>query len=780
MKKNNFLYIIIIGLSSFFFLHKMILLNMIPESADLLNRIPIDNWAKNYLVNNNNIMPQWFPNLFSGMPSYGGFIYAPADPIRKIFDFFNFNIGLRYWFYFIVAGIGMFYYLRTLNISKNISLFGSLCFSISPYLFGLIYAGHPAKLYAITFIPLLIMFSQKIINSRKIKYVLLLVLFTSFQLWTKHVQIVYYTWMLITFNWVWYLISSIYFKKNQLKDHFHSLTLLFVTVLISVITVSNPYYSIYEFQKESTRSSIESSSIKSENETQNKWNYTTQWSFHPKESISFIYPYFYGLQNFPTRDVNSLAYWGMMPFTQSTHYMGFIVIFLTIIGFFVNKLSSFYWSMIISSILILIIGFGKFFPILFWPLYKFAPLFNSFRVPSMIYILLPFTFSVLACFGLSGLIEEIKKNNNKLSKNIIYPIILFFFLTIFLFLFGRFIIDFLKIGDEIKFNEDLLKQIKITRINLFQKGLLIALIQSILSFGVIWLVNKKYIKIKFLTPIFILILIFDFMIINNEFRNLKTSSAISFQYRPTKEVQFLKENLGYYRIFPIEQFNSNWYSYFNIPSIGGYRPVKLKYYQDLIDSQAFSNPNIQNILNIKYLLTKKQINDSRFSLVHINQFNIYENLAVKDKAWFVENVQIVDKEQSLIKVLDDNFNPDKDAYIYKEVDFFNSQKVKGKLDIKKYSENEIILNVNTRGEGFIVLSEIFYEPGWEAFINRERIEIYRTNHFLRGVFVPSGTYDIVFKVKKNSFLISNIISYSIFFTLLIFIYFFFRPARVLN
>ena len=134
MKKNNFLYIIIISLTSFFFLHKMILLNMIPESADLVNRIPIDNWAKNYLVNNNNIIPQWFPNLFAGMPSYGGFIYAPADPIRKIFDIFNFNIGLRYWVHFLVAGIGMFYYLRTLNISKNITLFGSLCFSISPYL----------------------------------------------------------------------------------------------------------------------------------------------------------------------------------------------------------------------------------------------------------------------------------------------------------------------------------------------------------------------------------------------------------------------------------------------------------------------------------------------------------------------------------------------------------------------------------------------------------------------------------------------------------------------
>ena len=75
MKKNDLFYIIILFLLSFFFLNKMILFNMIPESADLINRIPIDNWAKNYLTNFNN-MPQWFPNLFSGMPSYGGFILS--------------------------------------------------------------------------------------------------------------------------------------------------------------------------------------------------------------------------------------------------------------------------------------------------------------------------------------------------------------------------------------------------------------------------------------------------------------------------------------------------------------------------------------------------------------------------------------------------------------------------------------------------------------------------------------------------------------------------------
>lgn len=776
MTKNNLFYIIILFLLSFFFLNKMILFNMIPESADLINRIPIDKWAKNYLINSNN-MPQWFPNLFSGMPSYGGFIYAPADPIRKFFDFFNFNIGLRYFFHFLIAGIGMFFYLLSINLTRNICLFGSICFSLTPYSFGLINAGHPAKLYAIAFIPFIILFSTKIIESRKIKYILLLSLFTAFQLWTKHVQIVYYTWMLIIFNWLWYVFSSFYIKKKFLKIHFKSFSFLIFSILISIITVANPYYSIYEFHKESTRSTINQMD---EDTNQKKWDYTTQWSFHPKESISFLNPYFFGLQNFPTRDINSVSYWGMMPFTQSTHYMGFIVVLLSFVGFFINKLSSFYWSIIISTLLIIIIGFGKFFPLLFWPIYKFAPLFSSFRVPSMIYVLLPFTFAILSTLGLSGIIKYFQSKKEKKINKIIYLMMPFFFVSLFLFLFGRYFIDFLKIGDELNYNQTILNQIKSLRIFLFNKGFLLILFQSIISIFLVWFVKKHFIKINFVVPIFTFILIIDLIIINTEFLNLKNSSSISSQFRPTNEVKFLQKNIDQFRILPLEQFNSNFYSNFNIPSVGGYRPVKLRIYQDLIDSKALNNKNIQNMLNIKYIVTTQQINDPRFALISVNQFNIYENLEVNEKAWFVNNIEVANEKESLKKLLDKKFDSKNHAIIYKEnnnvINFLN----KGNIELKKYSENEIIFDVNIEGDGFLVLSEIYYGPGWEAFINDQKTNIFRTNHVLRGVFVPSGEHEIIFKTKNNFYLLSNFISYTMFFLLVIISFIFFRPMRVIK
>ncbi|MFQ6616862.1 MAG: hypothetical protein ACE5HZ_08900 [Fidelibacterota bacterium] len=142
------------------------------------------------------------------------------------------------------------------------------------------------------------------------------------------------------------------------------------------------------------------------------WDYATQWSFHPKETVSFIYPYFYGLQNYPTRDLKSAAYWGHMPFTQSTHYLGLLTVLLAVLGLTLRKPDWFTLAMIIATVIIIFIGFGKYFPLLFWPLFKFAPLFSKFRIPSMIYLLLPLTVGIVAAKGVDTVIGVLKKGED--------------------------------------------------------------------------------------------------------------------------------------------------------------------------------------------------------------------------------------------------------------------------------------------------------------------------------------------------------------------------------
>ena len=127
---------------------------------------------------------------------------------------------------------------------------------------------------------------------------------------------------------------------------------------------------MYTFQKHSNRGAKSVLDKTEETSSGTDWKYATQWSFHPKEVISFLYPYFYGLQNFPTRDLKSAAYWGHMPFTQSTHYLGLVAVILAILGALLKKpdrIDLFFW---VTTILILVTGFVSHFPILFKPFFE--------------------------------------------------------------------------------------------------------------------------------------------------------------------------------------------------------------------------------------------------------------------------------------------------------------------------------------------------------------------------------------------------------------------------
>ena len=139
---------LILPVISFIFLNDFILNDKIPLASDMVAHEPIKQWKQS-----TSDFPHWFPNLFSGMPSYGGYIYTPGHPLKPILDLLLFNTGIKLWFYLSIGGVGLFFFLRFLKISINSSIFGGVAYSLTPYVFGLINAGHNNKIMAGAFIP---------------------------------------------------------------------------------------------------------------------------------------------------------------------------------------------------------------------------------------------------------------------------------------------------------------------------------------------------------------------------------------------------------------------------------------------------------------------------------------------------------------------------------------------------------------------------------------------------------------------------------------------------
>ena len=87
-----------------------------------------------------------------------------------------------------------------------------------------------------------------------------------------------------------------------------------------------------------------------------------------------------------------------------------------------------------------------------------------------------------------------------------------------------------------------------------------------------------------------------------------------------------------------------------------------------------------------------------------------------------------------------------------------TNKIDGSIKVKLRKENQIILKTNSSMGGLMVLSEIYYKPGWKATINGNPAKIYQTNHILRSVYVPKGENEIIFWYDTSLFNQTRILS----------------------
>lgn len=78
----------------------------------------------------------------------------------------------------------------------------------------------------------------------------------------------------------------------------------------------------------------------------------------------------------------------------------------------------------------------------------------------------------------------------------------------------------------------------------------------------------------------------------------------------------------------------------------------------------------------------------------------------------------------------------------------------GKIEMKSYSPNKLVYEVNASDDGMAVFSEVYYANGWTAKIDGKPADIVKVNYLLRGLEVPKGKSTVTFEFefpKYNSY-----------------------------
>ncbi len=719
----------------------------------------------------------WNPYVFSGMPQYhrSSSKEIALDKIIELFYDPNTN-GRMGFIYYLIGALGMLFLMKHWGVSVWGSLLAAVSFIFIPSFEVLFQAGHFFKFRPIMWIPWVILsFDYYLKKGNPLSIILFITVFST-QIRTRHYQIIFYTFLFMLFIGTLYIVQQI--KNKEYKIILKRIAVLFISGFIVFLLSIQSFWPAQEYAPFSIRGGTGE-----EESTGLDYDYATNWSLSPKEMLSFLIPNAYGGSSVIQYDGNDVpelkgqqipGYWGEMPFTEGGDYLLSIVTFiLGMIGLIEgfrkkNRLIITFSFFIVFAFLI---SFGCHFPLLYNLFFYYIPLFNKFRIPQMILIMIYFSFACLAGFGFKALLEIPSENRKGLLKCVIGIAVFLIFLSLIpYFMKGSF--SFESIGDY-RYSPQVIELIKTARYDLMKQDALRLLIIAFLCCATIGAYLKTWLNKYTISILLAILLLVDVIPVNKRYlKYLGSVKQIEQSYfAKTDTDRFLLNDQTLFRIFPLEQntFSDNNWSYYH-QSVGGYDAAKLRIYQDIIDSCIYKGPdpalpinwNIVNMLNTKYILVPQQISHPNLDLVFTDNKRglfIYQNNGALPRAFFVDNIEIIpDKSQRLNRLNDPQFDPAHTAILEMEPTLTVENPSDQEINMTAFQPNRIELDVRTDKMGLLVLSEIYYPHGWKATIDGQKTEIYKTNHILKSIVVPEGNHRIRFEFAPVSFSASSKIS----------------------
>ena len=728
--------------------------------------------------------PFWLDNAFLGMPSFQVSAKYPFDILYYI------DQGIRFLprpaDYLFLYLISFYFLIISLRINYKYALFGALAFGFSTYLIIILGVGHNTKALALGYLPLVLSGFLITLRGDYLKGFILSSLFLGLQVHANHYQMTYYTLIMLFIVVVIHYWD--FFKKNELRRIYQSLIVFLSVGLISLMMNAPSLLATKEYSEFSTRSKNEIS-INPDGSLKESMNgldndYITEYSYGILESFNLIFPRFMGGGSSETiRESSKLMefirslepnqaqqvyqfskmYWGNQPIVAAPAYLGISIFFIFLISLLlVNDLNR-KW-IVISIIISLILSWGKNFSVLTDFMIDSFPLYDKFRAVSSIQVIIEFCIPFLAVLGLKNFFSNDFDEKKKLNSLKYVSVFLISLILIF-YVFGGYILDFKSDFEIFSQYPEILNLIIEERKYLFEYDLIRSLIIVISVAIILFLFLKKLIKANVSLALLTIVLIFDLWDVNKSYVNadqfVNSTNVISPFTKAIYDEAILRDKSDFRVYEPQRGFSNARTSYFH-KSIAGYHAAKPKRIQNLYDFYiSNNNMKILSMLNVKYLI---QISED-------NPLGVTRNPNNLGNAWFIEETKIVDSaDEELL-----NLN----QVELKSICITQDQSLKGlnyKLDnrnsieLVKRKANELVYKSSTTSTQFAVFSEAFYKKGWQAYIDNKPVSHYKVNYLLRGLIIPEGDHEIVFKfypeIVKSGVYIS-IVSYLILFMIFI-------------
>lgn len=726
--------------------------------------------------------PLWTNQMFGGMPSYQIWVQysynAATYGIALITKALPNPVGTV-----LLLLIGAYFLFIVLKINPWLAAAGAIAFAFTTYNFVLIATGHSNKALAIGFFAPILAGIILTLRGRYIFGASLTALFLALEIRSNHIQMTYYLFLAILI----YMGIELYqaYKSKTLPALGKAVGYLSIAVLLSVMVNASLLWTTSEYAKETNRGKSNLTNTAGKTEGMSK-DYAYMWSQGVGESFTFMISDLYGASSTRKLDDKSEVfktlqgigaspeqamgltqqlpiYWGEKPGTSGGYYFGAIVCFLFVFGLFIVR-SRLKWWILSVTVLFMLLSFGKNFPLVSDLFYNYFPLYNKFRAVESILAVVGLMVPILAFLAIKEA-QEGSLDQKLLVKKLtwsaaitggfsllvaIAPSIFFSFKTSthaeFVHQLGQ------AVGNNelgIKIANALVEdRMSIAKADAFRSFLFIAI-----AFGIVWALITKKMSMQLAYGLLGFAILIDMWQVDKRYLNndkFRSKLELANNFTPRDVDNFISADKDpNFRVYDqsIPTFNDASTTSFH-KTIGGYHAAKLKRFDELISNQLSTsvNQDVLDMLNAKYFITQDPKNGS---------FKMSRNATALGNVWLVKSVQFVKNADEEMKAIS-SFDPKLEAIV--------DEKFKSLLDttrlgadptafikMEKYHPDHIEYSYSAPRDVIAVFSEIYYDKGWNMYIDGEQKPYFRADYVLRAAQLIAGNHKVEFKFEPKSY-----------------------------
>ena len=670
----------------------------------------------------------------------------------------------------------------------------------------------------------------------------------SMQIKANHLQITYYLAIVIfayAIGLFIYICQDKARRSTLIRRFFAASALLLFIGVVGIATNANKLIPTYEYTQYTMRGGSElSGSGNGHNDKGLDLNYATAWSYGISEMPNLLIPNFNGGSSSGELAMDSETgkllkragqpnlrqtlkhmplYWGPQPFTAGPMYMGAITIFLFVLGLILCKGREKWW-LVAATVIAVFLAWGNHFMWFTKLWFDYAPMYSKFRTVSMALVVLQVTLPMLGFYVLDRIMKEkYQKKEFMKAGYIAFGITAGFCLLCALIpgLAGSFT------GSADAGQPDILVDALIAdRQALLKKDAIHSLLLiSAVFVLLIWAFRKpkadaagpkgsavRFGRMSIVAVAVILLVWIDLASVGKRYLNKShfvTPKDFTAHYEPrlVDEIIHLDEDPNY-RVLDISvnTFNDAIQSYHH-KCIGGYSPVKLQRYQDLIDryiteeiydvydatenaatvqevEAALPELKVISMLNGKYIILGSDFSPVRNPYAYGNAWFVSDFVPAAnpdEEIAFIEGADlrttaIIGNDFAWAQEAMKNMSGMSAVTSSAPSALSSEVETSPSIALSHYAPNELRYEFSTDTERAAIFSEIYYPKGWKAWIEPagaygevrgghyqptsegHPVELFRADWMLRGAIIPEGEGQLIMRFEPDSYQLGEDIS----------------------